>query len=91
MPPCRPLPGTPDVDRYAEQPFARAWFGIDLLGRQLADLLGDRRIQADPGEQGVTASLCTAAGTGSYATIWSVLEAALPHLLRDPVVQGTGA
>jgi hypothetical protein len=39
----------------------------------------------------VTASLRTAAETGAYATVWSVLEVALPRLLRDPVVRGTGA
>uniref|UniRef100_A0AAU1ZWA2 DUF6493 family protein n=1 Tax=Streptomyces sp. NBC_00093 TaxID=2975649 RepID=A0AAU1ZWA2_9ACTN len=58
-----------------------------LLGRRLGDMLRANWVEANR----VTASLRTAAETGAYATIWSVLEAALPLLLRDPVVRGTGA
>ncbi|MEU9339900.1 DUF6493 family protein [Streptomyces sp. NPDC048278] len=58
-----------------------------LLGRQLAETLRGRWIEANR----VSASLRMAAETGAYATVWSVLEVALPHLLRDPVVRGTGA
>ncbi|WP_105968676.1 DUF6493 family protein [Streptomyces geranii] len=65
----------------------RGQLDTGLLGRQLADLLRAKWIEANR----VTASLRTAAETGAYATIWSVLEAALPPLLRDPVVRGTGA
>ncbi|MFD9396550.1 hypothetical protein ACFWBB_39195 [Streptomyces sp. NPDC060000] len=35
-------------------------------------------------------SLRTAAETGAYATVWSVLEAALPGLLRGTPVRGVG-
>ncbi|MGW3651444.1 hypothetical protein [Streptomyces sp. NPDC000878] len=65
----------------------RGQLDTGLLGRQLADMLRARWIEANR----VTASLRTAAETGAYATIWSVLETALPLLLRDPVVRGTGA
>ncbi|MFF3378422.1 DUF6493 family protein [Streptomyces sp. NPDC002680] len=58
-----------------------------LLGRRLADMLRANWVEANR----VTASLRTAAESGAYATIWSVLETALPPLLRDPVVRGTGA
>lgn len=65
----------------------RGQLDTGLLGRQLADMLRGKWIEANR----VTASLRTAAETGAYATIWSVLETALPLLLRDPVVRGTGA
>jgi hypothetical protein len=66
---------------------ARGQLNTDLLGRQLAEMLRGRGIEANR----VTASLRTAAETGAYTTVWSVLEVALPRLLRDPVVRGTGA
>jgi hypothetical protein len=66
---------------------ARGQLDTGLLGRQLAGMLRGKWIEANR----VTASLRTAADTGAYATVWSVLEALLPHLLRDPVVRGTGA
>ncbi|MFJ9708788.1 DUF6493 family protein [Streptomyces sp. NPDC101234] len=66
---------------------ARGQLNARLLGRQLAELLRGGEIEANR----VTASLRTAAETGAYATVWSVLEAALPQLLCDPVVRGTGA
>lgn len=66
---------------------ARGQLKTGLLGRQLGEMLRAERIEANR----VTASLHTAAETGAYATVWSVLETVLPHLLRDPVVRGTGA
>ncbi|MDN3271586.1 DUF6493 family protein [Streptomyces sp. MA15] len=39
----------------------------------------------------VTAALRAAAETGAWATVWSVLEAALPALLRGTPVNGAGA
>ncbi|MBV1938993.1 hypothetical protein KUF83_20900 [Streptomyces sp. BV286] len=66
---------------------ARGELDAGLLGQQLAEMLRGKWIEANR----VTASLRTAADTGAYATVWSVLETALPHLLRDPVVRGTGA
>jgi hypothetical protein len=65
----------------------RGQLNTGLLGRLAAELLRCNWIEANR----ITASLRAAAETGAYATIWSVLEAALPHLLRDPVVRGTGA
>ncbi|MET9563914.1 DUF6493 family protein [Streptomyces tauricus] len=65
---------------------ARGQLDTGLLGRQLAEMLRGRWIEANR----VTASLRTAAETGAYATVWSVLTTVLPHLLRDPVVRGTG-
>ncbi|UIX30183.1 DUF6493 family protein [Streptomyces sp. GQFP] len=65
----------------------RGQLDTGLLGRRLGDMLRATWVEANR----VTASLRTAAETGAYATIWSVLEAALPLLLRDPVVRGTGA
>ncbi|WP_030183422.1 DUF6493 family protein [Streptomyces sp. NRRL S-813] len=38
-----------------------------------------------------TAALRAAAETGAWATVWSILEAALPALLRDKPVNGAGA
>ncbi|MGW1713823.1 hypothetical protein [Streptomyces sp. NPDC002156] len=65
----------------------RGQLDTGLLGRRLADMLRATWVEANR----VTASLRTAAETGAYATIWSVLETALPRLLGDPVVRGTGA
>ncbi|MFD9431971.1 DUF6493 family protein [Streptomyces sp. NPDC060002] len=65
----------------------RGQLDTGLLGQQLAEMLRGRWIEANR----VTASLRTAAETGAYATIWSVLEVTLPPLLRDPVVRGAGA
>jgi hypothetical protein len=66
---------------------ARGQLDTELLGQMLAGMLRGRGIEANR----VTASLRTAAETGAYATVWSVLEVVLPRLLRDPVVRGTGA
>ncbi|MFD7502268.1 hypothetical protein [Streptomyces sp. NPDC059850] len=66
---------------------ARGQLDTGLLGRQLAEMLRTTSIEANR----VTGALRTAAETGAYATVWSVLEAALPHLLHDPMVRGAGA
>jgi hypothetical protein len=58
---------------------ARGQLDAVLLGRQLETLLRARMIMANR----VAASLCAAAETGAYGTVWAVLEAALPGLLRD--------
>ncbi|MER6441582.1 DUF6493 family protein [Streptomyces sp. NPDC001185] len=66
---------------------ARGQLNTGLLGQQLAEMLRTTSIEANR----VTTALRTAAETGAYATVWSILEAALPHLLRDPMVRGAGA
>lgn len=66
---------------------ARAQLDGGLLGRQLEAMLRRKLISANP----VCDSLRAAAETGAYATVWSVLEGALPGLLRDTPVQGTAA
>ncbi|MCW2935547.1 MAG: hypothetical protein JWM19_6509 [Actinomycetia bacterium] len=65
---------------------ARGQLDSGLLGRQLEVLLRGRAIM-NP----VCDSLRAAAETGAYATVWSVLEVALPGLLRDTPVQGAAA
>jgi hypothetical protein len=64
---------------------ARRQLDTGLLGRQLEALLND----GWPGINRVSDALRTAAETGAYATVWSVLEAALPGLLRGTPVRGT--
>ncbi|MEU5344044.1 DUF6493 family protein [Streptomyces sp. NPDC020766] len=63
---------------------ARKQLDTDLLGRQLEALLNRGWAFADK----ASGSLRTAAETGAYATVWSVLEAALPGLLGDTPVRG---
>ncbi|MCW2893831.1 MAG: hypothetical protein JWO75_3320 [Actinomycetia bacterium] len=58
---------------------ARGQLDTGLLGRQLETLLRARMIHANR----VAASLRTAAETGAYGTVWAVIEAALPGLLRE--------
>jgi hypothetical protein len=58
---------------------ARGQLDTALLGRQLETLLRARMIVASR----VAASLRAAAETGAYGTVWAVIEAALPGLLRD--------
>jgi hypothetical protein len=58
---------------------ARGQLDAELLGRQLETLLRARMIVANR----VAASLRAAAETGAYGTVWTVIEAALPGLLRD--------
>ncbi|MEW1720923.1 DUF6493 family protein [Streptomyces sp. NPDC093109] len=65
---------------------ARGRLNTELLGQRLAEML------RATGANRVIASLRTAAETGAYATIWSLLEIALPRLLRDPTARSsTGA
>ncbi|WP_405905708.1 DUF6493 family protein [Streptomyces sp. NBC_00828] len=66
---------------------ARRQLDAGLLGRQLEALLNNGLPHADK----AGGSLRAAAETGAYATVWSVLEAALPGLLRDTPVRGTAA
>lgn len=66
---------------------ARRQLDAGLLGRQLEALLNHGLPHADK----AGGSLRAAAETGAYATVWSVLEAALPGLLRDTPVRGTAA
>lgn len=66
---------------------ARQQLDAGLLGRQLEALLNHGLPHADK----AGGSLRAAAETGAYATVWSVLEAALPGLLRDTPVRGTAA
>ncbi|MFJ2260129.1 DUF6493 family protein [Streptomyces sp. NPDC087844] len=65
---------------------ARGQLDGGLLGRQLEALLNDEW----PSASRAAESLRTAAETGAYATVWSVLAAALPGLLRDTPVRGAG-
>ncbi|MGW6013910.1 hypothetical protein [Streptomyces sp. NPDC055210] len=65
---------------------ARGQLDSGLLGRQLEALLNDEW----PGASRAAESLRFAAETGAYATVWSVLAAALPGLLRDTPVRGVG-
>jgi Trp operon repressor len=58
---------------------ARGHLDTGLLGRQLETLLRGGWIQANR----VAAALRAAAETGAYGTVWAVIEAALPGLLRD--------
>lgn len=58
---------------------ARGQLDTGLLGRQLETLLRAGWINTN----GVAASLRAAAETGAYGTVWAVIEAALPGLLRD--------
>lgn len=64
---------------------ARGQLDAGLLGRQLEALLNHGWPHADKASD----SLRAAAETGAYATVWSVLEAALPGLLRETPVRGT--
>ncbi|MFD3377835.1 MULTISPECIES: DUF6493 family protein [unclassified Streptomyces] len=66
---------------------ARKQLDTDLLGRQLEALLNHGWAFADK----ASASLRAAAETGAYATVWSVLQAALPGLLGDTPVRGAAA
>lgn len=66
---------------------ARKQLDTDLLGRQSEALLNHGLSNADK----ASGSLRAAAETGAYATVWSVLRAALPGLLGDTQVRGTAA
>ncbi len=58
---------------------ARGQLNAGLLGRQLETLLRAGMLHANR----VAASLRAAAETGAYGTVWAVVEAALPGLLRE--------
>ncbi|GAB3456844.1 DUF6493 family protein [Streptomonospora sediminis] len=58
-----------------------------LLGGQLQALAHRGRDGANP----AATTLRTAAETGAYATVWSVVKAALPALLGDKPVRGAAA
>ncbi|MEV2194735.1 DUF6493 family protein [Streptomyces phaeochromogenes] len=66
---------------------ARKQLDTDLLGRQLEALLNHGWAYADK----ASGSLRAAAETGAYATVWSVLRAALPGLLGETPVRGAAA
>lgn len=66
---------------------ARRQLDTGLLGRQLAAMLRMFTMLVSQ----LCATLRAAAETGAYATVWSVLEAALPGLLRDTPVRGAAA
>ncbi|WP_326758480.1 DUF6493 family protein [Streptomyces phaeochromogenes] len=66
---------------------ARKQLDTDLLGRQLEALLNHGWAYADK----ASGSLRTAAETGAYATVWSVLRVALPGLLGETPVRGAAA
>ena len=63
---------------------ARGQLDTGLLGRLLEKLLRDGLARANR----VAESLRTAAETGAYGTVWAVLQAALPGLLRDTRFKG---
>ncbi|WP_051939957.1 hypothetical protein [Phaeacidiphilus oryzae] len=63
---------------------ARGRLDAGMLGRQLDMLLRSGR--AEPNR--VADSLRAAAGTGAYGTVWAVLAAALPGLLRGTPARG---
>jgi hypothetical protein len=67
---------------------ARRQLDSALLAGQL-EVMSRRRHGLNPNR--VTDALRTAADTGAHTTVWSVLEAALPALLRDEPVRGAGA
>jgi hypothetical protein len=57
-----------------------------LLGQELAELVLIGAVKANR----LTDSVRAAAATGAYGTVWSVLAAALPQLLRATPVRGVG-
>jgi hypothetical protein len=63
---------------------ARGQLDAGLLGRQLETLLRASLLEASR----VADSLRAAAETGAYATVWAVIEVALPGLLRGTPVKG---
>jgi hypothetical protein len=63
---------------------ARGQLDTGLLGRLLEKMLRDGLTVANR----VAESLRAAAETGAYGTVWAVLEAALPGLLRDTRFKG---
>ncbi|MGH3279971.1 MAG: hypothetical protein ACRDNW_12655 [Trebonia sp.] len=66
---------------------ARGQLDAELLGRQLEKLLRDEEVQAGR----VAGSLSAAAETGAHGTVWAILKAALPCLLRGTPARGASA
>ncbi|MFE0552632.1 DUF6493 family protein [Streptomyces pilosus] len=66
---------------------AQGQFDGRLLGGQLQALI----CAGSSSPKRVVDGLRTAAATGAYATVWSVVEAALPALLRGTPVRDAGA
>ncbi|MFJ3235240.1 DUF6493 family protein [Streptomyces sp. NPDC086787] len=66
---------------------ARGQLDAARLGRDIAELTGLRRLKL----QRVVAALREAERTGTYATVWAVLSAALPLLLADGATHGLPA
>jgi hypothetical protein len=62
---------------------ARGQLNTGLLGRILETQLRSGAVEANR----VAGSLRATAETGAYGTVWAVLEAALPGLLRDTPVK----
>jgi len=62
---------------------ARGHLDSDLLGRQLETVLRLRHTS-----KGIAESLRAAAETGAHGTVWAVLKAALPGLLRGTPAKG---
>ncbi|MEV6537617.1 DUF6493 family protein [Streptomyces sp. NPDC051665] len=66
---------------------ARGQLDSGLLGEQIEVLIRAQWVESNRAHD----ALRVAADTGAYATVWSVLAAALPGLLRDTPVRGAGA
>lgn len=66
---------------------ARGQLDSELLGEQIEVLIRAQWVESNR----VHDALRGAADTGAYGTVWSVLAAALPGLLRDTPVRGAGA
>ncbi|WP_416960362.1 DUF6493 family protein [Streptomyces sp. Agncl-13] len=66
---------------------ARGQLDGGLLGEQIEVLIRAQWLESNRAHD----TLRTAADTGAYGTVWSVLSAALPGLLRDTPVRGAGA
>jgi hypothetical protein len=66
---------------------ARGQLNAELLGQQVETLVRREFLKLNQ----VCGALRAAAETGAPATVWSVLEAAIPGLLRDTPARGAGA
>ncbi|MGW0831597.1 hypothetical protein [Streptomyces prunicolor] len=66
---------------------ARGQLDGALLGEQIEVLIRAQWVESNRAHD----ALRLAADTGAYATVWSVLSAALPGLLRETPVRGAGA
>ncbi|MFJ8754199.1 DUF6493 family protein [Streptomyces sp. NPDC102441] len=66
---------------------ARGQLDTDQLGLEIAELTHLRRLKP----QRFAATLREAAGTGAHATVWAVLSAAIPLLLRGEAPHGLTA